>query len=336
MLKRLLKYSVLDETIGKLKVIEKTSSLTFKYPCDNSIVCTPYKLVLNPGVYKFECWGSIGQQWGGVSKPGKGAYTRGTIFIPKTREMYVYVGANGLFNSMKEATKIKGILGGGATDVRLEKSSNWWDLQSLKSRIMVAAGGGGAEWKNSIGGNGGELTGNYSISAKYNTNEAPIFDEKCEGATQTSGTSCPNLGMYESRTGSFGSAGVLDSNSPDWGGSGGGGYYGGSSYNYSFAGSGGSSFISGHKGCNAVNESEGIQHANSPNHYSGFVFTETEMIGGNKTMPLPFSSSQGIWESQEGGAFRITLISLYNFSCYFKKHTSVSTYLICFLLVYSV
>ena len=190
---------------------------------------------------------------------------------------------------------------------------------------MVAAGGGGAEWTYSIGGNGGELIGNSSISAKASLD--PIFyDEKCEGATQTSGTNCVgytcNNIYHVSKAGSFGSAGVLDLNFPDWGGIGGGGYYGGTSYNFSFAGSGGSSFISGHEGCNALNKSNGIQHSNTPFHYSGLVFTDTKMIGGNQTMPLPFSSGKGIWESYEGGAFRITLISFIRLSCHCTKRSN--------------
>ena len=167
---------------------------------------------------------------------------------------------------------------------------------------MVAAGGGGAEWAYSVGGNGGELTGGSSISTK-DPIATDVYDEKCTGATQTSGTKCPKYDVYdktcESRTGSFGSAEVRDPSNYDSGGCGGGGYYGGSSYHFAFAGSGGSSFISGHEGCNALNKSIEIQHSNTPFHYSGFVFTDTKMIAGNKTMPLPFSSKEGIWESEE-------------------------------------
>ena len=338
MIHKLVQYSVLDEDLGSPKVIEKTSSITLKYPCNNVFNCTPYKLVLKPSIYRFECWGSIGSQWETSSKPGKGAYTRGTIFISKKTEMYAYIGALGYFNSMKGAKQaIKGLPGGGSTDVRLEKSENWWDLQSLKTRIMVAAGGGGAEWSASIGGNGGELIGNSSISAKSNPG-TECYSKVCEGATQTSGKDCDSYQygdfFYESRTGSFGSAGVLDSDQSDWGGSGGGGYYGGTSYHFAFAGSGGSSFISGHEGCNALNKSEGIEHSNTPFHYSGFVFTETKMIAGNQTMPLPFSSGKGIWESKEGGAFRITLVSLNAISCYRKKQISLALYIVSIILSY--
>ena len=137
----------------------------------------------------------------------------------------------------------------------------------------------------------------------------------------------------KARNGSFGSAGVLDLSVEDWGGSGGGGYYGGSSYPLSFGGSGGSSFISGHEGCNAVNKSEGIEHTNTPFHYSGFVFSDTQMIGGNQSMPLPFNSKQGLWESTEGGAFRLTVINLNIASCYHKKQNNLIVIIICIIII---
>jgi hypothetical protein len=58
----------------------------------------------------------------------------------------------------------------------------------------------------------------------------------------------------------------------------GGGYYGGKSGEVSSAG--GSSFISGYTGCNAISESStenNIIHTGQPNHYSGCVFTNSVM-----------------------------------------------------------
>ena len=118
---------------------------------------------------------------------------------------------------------------------------------------MVAAGGGSSEWSQSIGGNGGTLNGGTSS-----------FDSTyiCQGATQTSGSKCspiPSIyGQMYPTSGTFGIAGVVipissDSFVLDYGGFGGGGYYGGTSYPYAYAGSGGSSFISGHRGCKASN-----------------------------------------------------------------------------------
>ena len=156
--------------------------------------------------------------------------------------------------------------------IKLIVTKNWYVTESLISRIMVAGAGGGAEWAASIGGNGGGLIGGNS------TYTDPDFYTICQGATQTSG------------------------------GTGGGGYYGGTTYDYTFAGSGGSSFISGHEGCNAVeNNVNEIIHTGQPNHYSGYVFQNTKMIDGNQTMPLIDSlTEEGIHDGF--GAFRITIL----------------------------
>ena len=112
--------------------------------------------------------------------------------------------------------------------------------------------------------------------------------------------------------GEFGSAGYSD-NITDAGVFGGGGYYGGTTITQGYSGSGGSSFISGHEGCDAIKDPiqtyNKIIHTNQSIHYSGYRFTSTKMIGGNKTMPLP-SGDEGKW-IDDNGAFRITLISLY-------------------------
>ncbi|MDE5639725.1 MAG: hypothetical protein K2I47_08095, partial [Odoribacter sp.] len=67
------------------------------------------------------------------------------------------------------------------------------------------------------------------------------------------------------------------------GGGGGGGFYGGEAYTGTevwsdAAGGGGSGFISGMAGCNAVNASG--SHTGSPNHYSGYIFTDCTMSNG--------------------------------------------------------
>ena len=182
---------------------------------------------------------------------------------------------------------------------------------------MVAAGGGGAEWENAIGGNGGELEGGQSTS----TNGAVPYPEKCDGPNQTSGKICTRYGDHGFSTpGTFGIAGTFVSSRNDWGGIGGGGYYGGTSFNFAYAGSGGSSFISGHDGCKAIRltDDETIEHTNESFHYSGYVFRKTKMIGGNKTMTLP-SGKEGIWD-EDNGAFKITLISFNQITCRCSYH----------------
>ena len=325
MIQNFVKISIFDSSKGIQRTSQTQKSIVLEYPCKNKHVCTPYVLELSKGVYKFECWGSKGSDWKineGTSTPGLGAYTSGTLFVPKRTKFYVYIGNDGFFNAVKEVENdLSCAYPGGATDVRMNISEKWWDSKSLISRIMVAAGGGGAEWLASIGGNGGELTGGESTSAS-DPSKTQVYKEKCQGATQISGSKCSTLTFenikFSPFTGEFGSAGKTEpydyNGNDDYGGFGGGGYYGGTSYQFAFAGSGGSSFISGHAGCNAVgNQTESIKHTNQPNHYSGFVFTNTEMISGGNEMPLPNDpTKRGIHYGN--GAFRITLLYHYQYT----------------------
>ena len=307
------------------KTYSSTSSFTLQYPCDDPHNCMPYVLDISKGTYLFECWGSSGSSWDQQSTPGLGGYTSGFLTIDQRTTFYVYIGTTGFFNANKGFQRgVNGILPGGATDIRISTSENWFDDSSLISRIMVAAGGGGAEWKASIGGNGGTLEGGISQSAK-SVSSTSTYENTCKGGTQTSGSICPNYedGSFTgfSAAGTFGSSGIPTPTQPngidDYGGFGGGGYYGGTSYGHSFAGSGGSSFISGYVGCNAVYNQLPVSHKNDPYHYSGFYFKRPVMIAGNQTMPLPTSVS-GIHTGN--GAFRITLIH-YNVTCI---HNSIS------------
>lgn len=292
MINNFVKFEVKDKDLGTPNALIKRNSITFRYPCLDAGTCSPYKIELNPGTYKIECWGSKGLKQVSSGKPGLGTYTKGSFAVFERTTLYGYVGASGRFNSI--GPEIRGMFsGGGATDIRLQSFELWNNTMSLKSRIMVAAGGGGAEWPNAIGGNGGELEGGESTPSSH---AGILFEQKCKGATQTSGSSCTK---YETNgiayPGIFGTAKVFTSD--DSGGFGGGGYYAGTSFDYSYAGSGGSSFISGHDGCIAVKLTDGatIEHTYNSFHYSGYIFRDTEMIGGNKTMPLP-SGRKGIWD----------------------------------------
>ena len=81
MMKNFIKISLKDSTKGQIqRTIQTQKSIVLNYPCKNKHVCTPYVLELSKGVYKFECWGSKGDQ---NSKSGLGAYTSGTLFVPK-------------------------------------------------------------------------------------------------------------------------------------------------------------------------------------------------------------------------------------------------------------
>jgi hypothetical protein len=305
MIRNFVNLSLSDPSKGTAKANFSRKSLILRYPCTNRTSCTPYKLNLKPGAYQVECWGARGEA-DPRGYPGMGAYTRGSFSLFSATDLYVFVGATGHFNSYKNFTYVyMGVSGGGATDIRLENSVNWFDIGSLKSRIMVAAGGGGSEWACAIGGNGGGLVGGTSYSAI----NCVMLETGCLGSKQTSGSECVKYGNYGIPTpGTFGVAGYFVSAVNDYGGIGGGGYYGGTSYDYSYSGSGGSSFISGHDGCKAIKKASGsIEHKDDSFHYSGYVFYNTTMIDGNTTMPLP-TGGEGIW-GEKNGAFRITLIS---------------------------
>ena len=222
--------------------------------------------------YKIECWGARG---GGIAyKPWPcGAYSSGIVHADKHTLLYVYVGQEGAngqeildyrFNGGGVFTKTDPVdsnnnTGGGATDIRLV-NGDWDDFASLKSRILIAAGGGGMVSPGKPVGYGGNLT---SSNASYD--EA----RTANGVGQNYGYKF-GIGQSALRAG------------------GGGGYYGGNAVAY--AATGGSSFISGYTGCDAISESsteDNIIHTGQPNHYSGYVFTNSVMIAGDATMPKP-------------------------------------------------
>ena len=306
MIKNYVKISLQDNSISKMNVTVTSRSFVLHYPCEDTSKCTPYVLDIKPGKYRFECWGSRGGQ-SHDSIPGYGGYVSGQIKIRKDTRFFVYIGATGYFNAINSSYPPGVATSGGATDVRIKTSDNWWDISSLISRIMVAGGGGGSEWEQSRGGHGGGLHGGSSLSSTRNVSEELIV---CEGASQTSGSKCPIIENHQPIPGIFGRSidPLMVTSIKDPGGMGGGGYYGGTSYPFAFAGSGGSSFISGHEGCNAVkyNDDNTIMHTGQSIHYSGINFTKTVMIQGNNAMPIPTSKNVGF--HYDYGAFRITLL----------------------------
>ena len=258
------------------------------------------------GTYKIELWGA-----GAGLTPSDtvktlsfGSYTSGNIKLSSGTILYIYVGENGY--GFAEAYSNKryryngggygnyvcfednstygngnygyNYAGGGATDVRLV-NGNWNDFNSLKSRIIVAAGAGGTNnldrYSPSNGGGLYSENGGYYGSAEY----------MATGATQiSSGSANASFGI-----GGYATYGGNSCNFSD-GGGGGGGYYGGGGAKtgnqvYQAAtGAGGSSFISGHNGCDAIKEesTEGnIIHTGQSIHYSGMYFKDTVMIDGD-------------------------------------------------------
>ena len=266
------------------------------------------------GTYKIECWGASAS---GQYNPGRGGYTMGYITLTKGTTLYVYVGQqgqhSGIYNYNGGGLGETG--GGGASDIRLT-SGSWNDFNSLKSRIMVAGGGGGGYYtlttKDGICPDAGGLKGTdaYCIYADG------ITSYSGHGGTQTAGGKCGSTSSTvdpytPDEDGHFGWGGFCDNY---YSSGGGGGYYGGGHGVHPGAGwtggGGGSSFISGYSGCNAISKSStstNIIHTGSPNHYSGYVFSNMQMIAGDSSMPAP---SGGTETGHTGNGYaRITFVS---------------------------
>ena len=251
-----------------------------------------------------------------------GGYVSGVIYLNQSQDLYVYVGEVGKLSTQSFNGNVKQNLssqtGGGATDIRLKKSDVWSDFEYLKSRIMVAAGAGSGE--RICGGDGGGLVG-ISSTAVYKTNVTT-------GGTQISGGlyGCQTFSPYacgvSGRFGIGGSGAFL----PDTGPNGGGGYYGGGGIAYAGSASGGSSFVSGYEGCDAIAENsteDNIIHTGKSIHYSGLYFYDIVIANGREEMPSPISSGSMFGQSSNGCAI-ITYLD-YNLicSCIINSHFNI-------------
>ena len=335
-----IRYHLVEKSLGQPNVTKNENSFTFNYPCSDTSICTPYRILLSPGLYTFELWGAQGgdgryqnQETMREGSGGRGAYVTGSIRIAGTQVFYLYIGGKGEDQSAIDSTRSRGGFngggyggvdfretppesgagGGGSTDIRLFHGNS---LFELKSRIMVASAGGGSVstnnsnsyWHSYQGGDGGTIEGVSHLTA-------------CTPGTQT--------------TGVFGSGkDGLDFSAEDffYGGSTGGsgsGYYGGEcqkdteagNYQESAAG-GGSSFISGYEGCDAVKyeDKDGKQvHTGKPLHYSHLFFTEMKMM---KKGDSGFLNPQG--EPEDGhsgnGCAKITIVKSFLSIPYFCTH----------------
>lgn len=272
------------------------------------------------GWYKIELWGASGgtttSETGEVRAGGKGAYTSGLIYLVENQKLYFYIGgtttnsSGGANGGGKGAGK--GMGGGGSSDVRT-KSGAWDNDDSLKTRLMVAAGGGGAEGfkEGAPGGNAGAVIGrpgqsniagsNYT-NAGYGSQKGPILvnwinlyekADKCNSGYISGDAN--NASKIKLACGKLGLGGAATNNE---GGGGGSGYFGGgagSSDNSTVAGSGagGSSFIAGYSGVKYSHQWTGYDEA--------VYFTESSNI---------FIDGQMVEGVNEGnGKARIELVS---------------------------
>ena len=250
------------------------------------------------GTYTIECWGG-GDANGGAAG---GGYVSGDIELEEDMMLYIYVGQtlqvstsysfNGGGPSVSHSG-VTGYTGSGATDVRTtmhSEANGWGGTISMRSRIIVAGGSGKAT---------GGITSNSASAGGligYQGRQSG-YDSYCgRGGGQTSGGAVPSKyfdAISNGTAGSFGyggSGGISQNAAGGCGG--GGGWYGGSGASGAssgcFAGSGGSSFISGHPYCNGINSSGTHQGAGNPSKvlYQGtgsehtVTFTNTLMIDG--------------------------------------------------------
>ena len=272
------------------------------------------------GWYKIELWGASGgnatSETGEVRAGGKGAYTSGLIYLTENQKLYFYIGgtttnSNGGANGGGTGAG-KGMGGGGSTDVRI-KSGAWDNDDSLRTRLMVAAGGGGAEGfkQGAAGGDAGAVIGRPGQSniassdytnAGYGSQKGPILVnwinlwekvDKCNSGYIS--IDSDSVSKIKTACGKLGLGGVATNNE---GGGGGSGYFGGgagSSDNSTVAGSGagGSSFIAGYSGVKYSHRWTGYDEA--------VYFTENSKI---------FIDGQMVEGVNEGnGKARIELVS---------------------------
>ena len=244
---------ILETEFNFPQTLKTGDRLIFNY------VKSPIPINLQPSEYLVEVFGA--------GSSGQGGYAKGKLKLLKPITLYAYIGAEGSRGTTWNGSGVghnSSCYGGGSTDLRLINGI-WNELESLRSRIIVAGGGGGFGGSGS-GGVGGGLSGGNGSTSGYGT--------EGKGGTQTSGGSGGTGGKF----------GIGGSRTGTGGGGGGGGYYGGGGtsadmYRYDDSGAGGGSgFISGHEGCNAIDKFG--NHTNQPNHYSGIIFTETEMESG--------------------------------------------------------
>lgn len=230
--------------------------------------------------------------------PGLGGYTKGDIGLTYGQELYVYVGQAGQNTIGRNKEKASALAadanynaggwnggghssrnngfnisssGGGGTDVRLVKADPsdatvWKKDASLRTRIMVAGGGGGcgyvenSGWNMQTGGCGGGLIGGNSTSSKSSYQSS---DKVALGGSQTQArTNVVSSDAGWSPEAGFGYASTT-LNEAYYGAGGAGGWWGGQKGGGN-GGAGGSSFISGHPGCVAVDTSTG-----APLSYTG-------------------------------------------------------------------
>ena len=363
-----------------VEYIEEEQKYKFFYPCDSSTECKPYTVLLQRGVYRFELWGAQGgdgriQNTANINygTGGRGAYVSGDISLSSFMNLYLYIGGKGedQVGTSHGEYGIGGYNGGGnggadlcdswngesngggggATDIRLIYNENFADTISLKSRIIVAAGGGSAC----------STTVNHCVystetSSDYLCTNPNIYSELRGGPGGALFGYRYNVAVYPGNqtNGSFGigTNGIsletyTVNDATYWGGStggGGGGYFGGTSITENpyiqgyvqAGGAGGSSYVSGCYGCRSVefNPLDQVKTTNKKAHYSGLIFDNIKMLSGIESFPSP----TGEVETGHSGNGHITITYLHDFipvSCHknINKCMNFKVYITIFIII---
>lgn len=270
-------------------------------------------VTLPKGTYKLECWGAQGgnrsqdSASATVTGSGLGGYSIGTLTLTQLTTCYIYVGGQGGMSSSTGNVKVEGGFngggfashestgepgngGGGATDVRIAQDS-------LYSRVIVAAGGGGSGEDNETGGYGGGETGG-----------AGSGNTSLTQASQTSGG-----------TNSFGFG--LGGNTYN-GGAGGGGWYGGASrYSVSSYSTGSDSEGGGGGSGYVYTSSTAKNYPSGCLLNSSYYLTDAQTIAGNNSFVSPTGSSE---TGHSGNGYcRITVIECKNTALYTRINNSM-------------
>ena len=265
------------------------------------------EMTLRSGKYLLEVWGAQGGGDSGwhtyknvVSKGGKGGYSKGTLTLTNSINIYIEVGGQGgTISSASSAiatqiaaggyngggsAELYGLNGGGgATDIRLSTNS-------LYARVIVAGGGGGggnsrSSTLTSDGGYGGGRIGGTPINQ---------FDNRVpgKGGTQTGIT----VSSSSTTNAAFGiGAGGKVTNLR---GGGGAGWYGGTQGANSTGGGGGSGYV--------YTESTADDYPSGCLLNPDYYLTNAETIGGDQTFLSPNGESE--IGHQGNGYARITML----------------------------
>lgn len=231
-------------------------------------------VTLDPGLYRFRCWGAQGGSYSNTYQGGAGGYSEGVIRLEESTTLYLYAGGQprkstsgtseagfngggtGTYHSfLNQNTYPQG--GGGGTDIRIGSTS-------LYARVIVAGGGAGST--NSYNALNTRFGGGLS-SGGYSGYEATQTTGYKFGKGQSGSSTNPNSSIY-SAPGS------------------GGGWYGGKSSteyslntNYSSYSAGGSGYV--------YTEETASNYPSGCLLNSSYYLLDAQTIAGNMSIPDP-------------------------------------------------